>query len=189
METISPDHQSSIGTPPPLSKFSVTITPHQHILPPIKSLPSWHRTKFGLRKTVEPANTQIARKRNPSSGFTNKSALSEQFTQTSPLSSRQSSTLSSGSASSSKSSIKPSSSSSSSPSTKKKQGNLKNLYDKKIVFLQSTHSEVLAGLHKELEQLQFANKGTLKSNTEILFQIVFKAFLSNGMNNILTEEF
>ena len=158
METISPDHQSNIGSPPPLSKFNITITPHQHILPPLKSLPSWHRTKFGgVRKPVETIISKNIKRRNPSSLIKKTSEQSEQFTQTSPLSSRQSSTSSIGSGCSLKVST---------PSGKRK-GGLKNLYEKKIIFLQSTQSEILADLHQEVEQLKFENKGILKFTTVV----------------------
>ena len=36
------------------------------------------------------------------------------------------------------------------------------LYEKKIVFLQTTHEEVLTRLHRELETLKNENKGTEK---------------------------
>ena len=155
METISPDHQSS----PPLTKFNITITPHQHILPPLKSLPSWNRTKFGVRKPTESVILKSVNRRNPSTNLIKStSEQTEQFTQTSPLSSRQSSSSSTGS----RRSLKVST-----PIAKRKAG-LKTSYEKKIIFLQSAHSETLTDLHREVEQLKEENKGNCKK-----FFIVF----------------
>jgi len=145
METISPDHQSS----PPLTKFNITITPHQQILPPLKSLPSWNRTKFGVRKPVDSVIAKSINRRNPTANLIkNTSDQAEQFTQTSPLSSRQSSSSSIGS----RRSLKVST-----PIAKRKAG-LKTSYEKKIIFLQSAHSEILTDLHQEVEQLKAENK-------------------------------
>jgi len=145
METISPDHQSS----PPLTKFNITITPHQHILPPLKSLPSWNRSKFGVRRPVESVIAKSVNKRNPTANLIkNTSEQAEQFTQTSPLSSRQSSSSSIGS----RRSLKVST-----PIAKRKAG-LKTSYEKKIIFLQSTHSEILTDLHREVEKVKAENK-------------------------------
>ena len=149
METISPDHQSS----PPLTKFNITITPHQHILPPLKSLPSWNRTKFGVRKPAESVILKSVKRRNPSTNLIKSTPeQTEQFTQTSPLSSRQSSSSSTGS----RRSLKVST-----PIAKRKAG-LKTSYEKKIIFLQSAHSETLTDLHREVEKLKEENKGSCK---------------------------
>ncbi|XP_066913867.1 early endosome antigen 1-like [Clytia hemisphaerica] len=156
METISPDHQVIVSTPPPLTtpfNLSINSNTHQHILPPIKSLPSWNRHRIGLAKPCNPIISKNIENFNTGSirsvPLTKQSVLSEQCTQTSAQSSRQSS---SSSLSSSKQTPPRTSGSS-------RKHDLKSLYDKKIVFLQTSHGEVLGDLQEEVDQLKLENKG------------------------------
>lgn len=142
METISPDHQyPSKVISPPLTPFNITIASHQQILPPIKSLPTWNRTKLGIRRAAGPIPLNRNNK-NPIKTEV-KSQQFEQCTQTSRASTRQSS-VSSVEAPTCKSPVE--------------KNKLKSAYEKKIVFLQSNHEHMLTKLHNELEELKAENK-------------------------------
>jgi len=146
METISPELPKNVSSPP-LSPFNITIAQHQHILPPIRSLPSWNRTKLGIKRTTEPIGKNLVKEKQHTTIKLVSTQL-EQCTQTSRESSRQSSVSSASRLSYSKT-----------KNTTHSAGNLKSLYEKKIIFLQSTHSEVLKDLQEELDQLKSQNKG------------------------------
>ena len=140
METISPDASPTlISNSPPLTPMDFAL--NKHMLPSLNSLPTWNRTKFTVnnRKIIR----SIPKDKNIKVEFINNDLMVNRETQTSPP--------------------KPASkdSLSSSSDSLPRRGKQK-LYEKKIVFLQTTHEEVLTRLHRELETLKNENKGTEK---------------------------
>lgn len=141
METISPDTSPTLmSNSPPLTPMDFAL--NKHMLPPLNSLPTWNRTKFTVnnRKIIR----SIPKDKNIKVEFINNDLMVNRETQTSPP----------------KPTSKDSLSSSSSDSLPRK--GKQKLYEKKIVFLQTTHEEVLTRLHRELETLKNENKGTEK---------------------------
>ena len=151
METISPNISPPlISNSPPLTPMDFTL--NKHMLPPLNSLPTWNRTKFTVnnRKIIR----SIPKDQNIKVEFINNDLMMNRETQTSPPKPTSKDSLSS--------------SSDSLPMRGKQK-----LYEKKIVFLQTTHEEVLTRLHRELETLKNENKGTEKALYFILFRYLF----------------
>lgn len=155
MATISPRSPTiTTSVTPPVTPFMQ----HAYVLPPLKTLPTWNRNKFKDGNLLRPV--QQNKNSNLKVELIGHIEHSENCTQTSPLAPL---------------SLTPPvdvlpNILSNVDSHKVLQGNkqctescstsnkLKQSFDKKIVFLETIHKEVLSSLHKELEMVKRQNK-------------------------------
>lgn len=174
METISPQASPTGSISPPVTPFSIAL-PHTFALPPLKTLPTWNRNRFKDDKT-----RSIPKNKNIKVELIGQIGKIENCTQASPssdaLDKRKSSSLDRIPTASSEKVLPPTRGS----ANKKIDSNinrLKKTYDKKIIFLENSHQEVLSNLHQELETMKSQNRGEF---FHIRFFLILLYFFSNS---------